>query len=87
MLNIRKYRKLPVTIQAVFLTLDNMKEVAKWVNTKQSNLATVGAARLAINTPEGNMMAIPGTDWVIQGVNGEFYPCKDDIFKKTYEVA
>ena len=30
------------------------------------------------------MTALPG-DWVIRGVNGEFYPCKDDIFRKTYE--
>jgi hypothetical protein len=30
------------------------------------------------------MTAIPG-DFIIKGVNGEFYPCKPDIFKKTYE--
>ena len=30
------------------------------------------------------MMARPG-DWIIRGVNGEFYPCKADIFAKTYE--
>ena len=33
---------------------------------------------------EGNMMANVG-DWIIQGVNGELYPCKPDIFEKTYE--
>jgi hypothetical protein len=37
-----------------------------------------------IPTLEGNMRANPG-DWIITGVKGERYPCKPDIFKKTYE--
>lgn len=39
---------------------------------------------LFIDTLEGRMHAEPG-DWIITGVNGEKYPCKDDIFKKTYD--
>ncbi len=39
---------------------------------------------LMIPTLEGNMKALIG-DWVIKGVNGEIYPCKPDIFEKTYE--
>ena len=39
---------------------------------------------LQIKTLEGVMIAIVG-DWIIKGVNGEFYPCKLEIFKKTYE--
>jgi hypothetical protein len=39
---------------------------------------------LFILTLEGNMQVSPG-DWVITGVNGEKYPCKPDIFEKTYE--
>ncbi|MBA9078309.1 hypothetical protein [Rufibacter quisquiliarum] len=39
-----------------------------------------------IKTLEGDMMASFG-DWIIKGVNGEFYPCKPDIFEKTYEPA
>lgn len=38
---------------------------------------------LIINTLEGKMKAYPG-DWIITGVNGEKYPCKPDIFRKTY---
>ena len=38
-----------------------------------------------IETLEGVMRASPG-DWIITGVNGEQYPCKPDIFDKTYEV-
>lgn len=37
-----------------------------------------------IDTLEGRMHASPG-DWIITGVNGEQYPCKPDIFEKTYE--
>ena len=41
---------------------------------------------LKINTLEGCMEASPG-DWIIRGVQGEFYPCKPDIFEATYEEA
>ena len=37
-----------------------------------------------IHTLEGEMKASPG-DWIITGVHGERYPCKPDIFNKTYE--
>ena len=37
-----------------------------------------------IDTLEGGHVVCPG-DWIITGVNGEYYPCKPDIFEKTYE--
>lgn len=40
---------------------------------------------LDIKTLEGIMHAAPG-DWIITGVNGEQYPCKPDIFEKTYQL-
>ena len=39
-----------------------------------------------IDTKEGTMLANYG-DWIIKGVAGEFYPCKPDIFRATYEPA
>ena len=39
---------------------------------------------MVIHTLEGDMLAMPG-DYIITGVNGEQYPCKPDIFDKTYE--
>lgn len=39
---------------------------------------------MIIDTLEGQMKANIG-DWIIKGVNGELYPCKPDIFEKTYE--
>ena len=43
-----------------------------------------GIDHILIPTLEGDIRAEPG-DWIIKGVNGEFYPCKPDIFEKTYE--
>lgn len=40
--------------------------------------------QVQIRTLEGTMLAVPG-DWIITGVKGERYPCKDDIFRATYE--
>lgn len=37
-----------------------------------------------VDTPEGQMVGNPG-DWLITGVEGEQYPCKDSIFRATYE--
>jgi len=37
-----------------------------------------------IETLEGTMHANPG-DWIITGIKGERYPCKDEIFRQTYE--
>ena len=42
------------------------------------------AAHIAIDTLEGTMRGSVD-DWIIRGVNGEFYPCKPDIFAQTYE--
>ena len=42
--------------------------------------------RVEIHTKEGTMVAAPG-DYIICGVQGEFYPCKPDIFEATYEAG
>jgi hypothetical protein len=47
---------------------------------------TMGWVGLVIPTLEGNMLAVEN-DYVIKGVHGEFYPCKPDIFKETYEAV
>lgn len=44
------------------------------------------AEQMTIRTLEGDMTAMPG-DWIIQGVKGEIYPCKPDIFDATYDPA
>ena len=40
--------------------------------------------KMTIETPEGTMRGKVG-DWLITGINGEHYPCSDDVFQQTYE--
>lgn len=78
-----KYRKKPVVIEAIQWTGDNLKECLDFM--KLSNRTyTVHKDKIIIYTLEGAMMTSIG-DYIIKGVSGEFYPCKPDIFEKTYE--
>lgn len=76
------FRKKPVVIEAVqYLGCTNWQEVQNFMAaTYQPEPPRV----LLIRTLEGDMRAHIG-DWIIKGVQGEFYPCKPDIFEATYE--
>ena len=76
----KKYRKKPVTIEAIQWLGTNLSEIDDFVGGSIANKGTT----LVIHTLEGNMKANIG-DYIIKGINGEFYPCKPDIFDKTYE--
>jgi hypothetical protein len=93
-MNAQKYRKKPVVIEAIQLT-DNWREVCDWVNAHTERvdpyrptayLPSGPDVDILIVTLEGDMRAVPG-DYIIRGVQGEFYPCKPDIFAQTYERA
>lgn len=81
-----KYRKRAVVIEAVRYdgdagTLNSFigeSYGAAWY------YASDASGDAIIPTLEGKMRASVG-DWVVKGVEGEFYPCKDSIFRKTYE--
>lgn len=93
-----KYRKKPIVIEAIQLKVDNFDEVCEFMgetpaleyntdfgidehgNTNEPYLGVY------IETLEGKMLASYG-DYIIKGVNGEFYPCKPDIFEKTYDKS
>lgn len=80
-----KYRKKPLVIEAKLLTAENMEPLEDWCRGSiKGILLPVHKRVLEIQTLEGEMRAQIG-DWIIKGVNGEFYPCKPDIFEKTYE--
>lgn len=79
-----KYRKKPVVIEAVQWTGKNANEVARFAEGKA--IAGVFHDCFTVQTLEGVMQARVG-DYIIKGVNGEFYPCKPDIFAKTYEAV
>jgi len=79
-----KYRKKPVVVEAVQWTGENHTEIVRFVTHDGKRLAAFSLCEMYIKTLEGDMIAAPG-DWIIKDVNGEFYPCKPDIFEKTYE--
>lgn len=86
-----KYRKKPVVIDAIQWTGDQAQTedpdyIVKAIKNKTVSFVNVGTpnVKMLIKTLEGVMMASRG-DFIIRGVNGELYPCKPDIFKKTYE--
>lgn len=86
-----RYRKKPVVVEAVRWdgSLKSTKDVTRWCGgaydfaVKPSD-HTDKAEWIFIPTLEGVMRADVG-DWIIKGVKGEFYPCKNEIFEETYE--
>lgn len=89
---IRRFRKKSIIVEAVqYRPGDdcNCEEVAKFIGDPEIVLDCRGGFPcdmlfFPVETPEGTLYADPG-DWIIKSVNGEFYPCKPDIFEKTYE--
>lgn len=87
-----KYRKKPVVIEAFRFYMDNMPDwfmdniTSNKVILRKSDYKrySIEEAYCEIETLEGTMTC-KGGDYVIKGVNGEIYPCKPDIFEKTYE--
>jgi hypothetical protein len=94
-----KYRKKPVVIEAFQMTKERRMDNSGWPewlnrawNGMPEETGTVqrtGAALpdlLEVVTLEGKHLISWG-DYIIQGVKGEIYPCKPDIFEMTYERA
>lgn len=85
--NDMKFRKKPVIIEAIRWEGNdlNLEEIAIWCDESWADESQLGKeGNIVIPTLEGRMEARVG-DWIIKGVNGEFYPCKPDIFEKTYD--
>ena len=97
-----KYRKKPVVIEAFQMTKERRASNEDWPNwlhdAWNKNPVDAGAVypanfpesdgsdKLCIKTLEGPL-SVNWDDWIIQGVKGELYPCKPDIFAATYEPA
>jgi hypothetical protein len=91
-----QYRKKPVVVEARQLpfgpssndTQQVNYEIASWIaghgNDQEGDFPEYGSNYIEIETLEGTMHASPG-DFIIKGVQGEFYPCKPDVFAATYE--
>lgn len=89
-----KYRKKPVEVEAFQLNARGLVgEDWFWDAVTRNDIITYNFGKhdpedafCLINTLEGLMRADTG-DYIIRGVNGEIYPCKADIFEKTYELV
>lgn len=86
-----KFRKKPVVIEAIQFTRKSFNDIVKWIDAERTTMVEWDYdskidddTYIVIKTLEGNMK-VNLTDWVIRGVKGEFYPCRDDIFRMTYE--
>lgn len=84
MRNVRRYRKRPVVIEAMQITdATSVFDIEEWIGSKTVGYNT-NPPTIWIDTLEGRMEGREG-DWIIKGVEGEFYPCKNEIFIKTYQ--
>lgn len=89
---IQQFRKKPVIIEAIQWTGKNFDDISRFTENfhghkkayEDAEERAIKSGKYYIHTLEG-IMAASIDDWIIKGVNDEFYPCKPDIFEKTYE--
>ena len=86
-----KYRKKPIVVEAIQWNGKNIEEVKNFAGKPLSyniiyQFDHITRYEVQIKTLEGNMRVCEG-DYIIKGVEGEFYPCKPSIFEKTYEMV
>lgn len=80
-----KFIKKRVVIEAVHWNGIKVSEIPDWIlETLDNGVLVRFGDKVQVRTLEGVMTASPG-DYIIRGVDGELYPCKPDIFEKTYE--
>lgn len=82
MSDVKQYRKKPVIINAIQYDGQNGSDIFHIFAGHLSNYDDY----MEIDTLEGRMRAEVG-DWIIEGIKGEVYPCKPDIFEATYEAV
>ena len=88
---VNKYRKKPIVVEAIQYTDDEVDTLIAIKNFLTNQDLRVSYRNpdhpvIKIETLEGVMEASIG-DYIIKGVSGEFYPCKPDIFKMTYDLV
>ncbi len=89
-MNPAEYRKKPVVVEAMRFdgSVESANHVLAWIGGNGCDAQRAHPRRpeagLLILTLEGVMHAASG-DYIIRGVQGEFYPCKPNIFRDTYE--
>ena len=87
-----KYIKKPIPVEAIQIptTRPTAREYLEWSNCAPEWIHNhdiwMNEEGLIVPTLEGNMLCKWG-DWLIEGINGEIYPCYKDVFEKTYELV
>lgn len=82
-----RYKKKPIIIEAMQLNFRNRDKIIEFGEGNVTLAWHDGYLEGAfISTLEGGVYATYG-DYIIKGVDGEFYPCKSSVFEKTYELA
>jgi hypothetical protein len=76
-----RFRKKPIIIDAEQFRFNEELPVGACAQAHN------GFSSIHVHTLEGTSYDLQDGDWVIRGVHGEYYPCKPDIFKETYEPA
>ncbi len=88
-----KYRNKPIVVEAFQMTKENRWASSSWPDwlkvawskkAGSEGSLYVSSERLLVGTLE-NILRVDWNDWIIQGVQGELYPCKPNIFEQTYE--
>lgn len=97
-----KCRKKPVEVNFFEVTnsTSNVHDLKSWVESfgdsfhahfevadVVSGQEPTGPQPFKVKTPEGTSYDVTEADMVMRGVNGEYYPCKKDIFEKTYDIV
>ena len=82
-----KYRRIPTIVEAIqyFDNFSVCLKIDEWTGSVTDPI-WINPGVCFIHTLEGDMHVTEG-DWIIKGVNGEYYPCKPDIFAKLYELV
>ena len=82
------FRKRPVVIRAYQMN-EQLTDKPDWVvqafHSGRIRLVSRATAVVSIDTREGTVFGYKD-DWLIEGIQGEFYPCGDEIFRATYEA-
>ena len=87
-MSIVRYRKRPVVVDTIHYNGTNAQELVAWGVTVQLTVTDDIVIATLESSPAAQVrhVAQPG-DFIIKGVQGEFYPCKASIFKETYELV
>ena len=81
-----KFRREGIVIDAIQLNRGNIAKVCDFLGIPDmgNSWRTMNPLRIDVETPEGTTKANE-LDWIIRGVEGEYYTCEPDIFEQSYE--